>query len=99
MPEAKNVEIRTERQLEPLEKIFEQLDKEEVKKIEEAAKKRAAKRAEKGEDAGSGSPEVDRSGANNPQRLKGFRYVEYQAVEGTSERWGAYGDDQTDGRS
>ena len=95
MPPAKNVEIRTERQLEPLEKIFEQLDKEEVKKIEEAAKKRAAKRAEKGEEGGTGSPEVDRSGANNPQRLKGFRYVEQQPVEGTPSASGAYGDDQT----
>ena len=41
MPPAKNVSIR-ERQLEPLKKIFQQLDKEEKKKILAAKAKRAA---------------------------------------------------------
>jgi len=97
MPPAKNVSIR-ERQLEPLKKIFQQLDKEEKKKILAAKAKRAAKRAEKGEAA---SPEVaiDRSGANNPERLRGFVYVE-EAASGTDwfsrgTKEGAYGNDAT----
>ena len=90
MPEAKIVSLANPKKLE---EVFDKLDKEEKEKIQAAAEKRAARRAEKGDDSG-GSPEVDRSGANNPARLRGFRY-EREPVLGADSAVGAYGNDQT----
>jgi hypothetical protein len=90
MPESKFVSLTN---LQKFEEVFDKLDKEEKDKIQAAAEKRAAKRAEEGKDA-SGSPEVDRSGANNPARLRGFRY-ERELVQGSDPACGAYGNDQT----
>ena len=90
MPESKFVSFTN---VQTFEEVFDKLDKEEKDKIQAAAEKRAAKRAEDGKDA-SGSPEVDRSGANNPARLRGFRY-ERELVQGADPACGAYGNDQT----
>eukprot|EP01043_Picozoa_sp_COSAG02_P051314 COSAG02_NODE_5386_length_4374_cov_6.152047_1_plen_1041_part_00 len=90
IPESKFVSLTN---LQKFEEVFDKLDKEEKDKIQAAAEKRAAKRAEEGKDAG-GSPEIDRSGANNPARLRGFQY-ERELVQGSDPACGAYGNDQT----
>jgi hypothetical protein len=82
-PPAKDVEIREGRQLEPLRKVFQQLDKEEVKKLKAAAEKAAARRRKK-QGAGQVVAEevaVDHSGLNDPERLRGFHYDERRLQE------------------
>ena len=111
LPPAKDVEIRAGRQLEPLAKVFHQLDREEKKKLAEAQAKATARRREQ-EAAGKPrepSPEVDRTGDNDPARLLAFnttlRDMEgsggdgdaawLSSQSGGSSSGGAYGSDLT----